>query len=201
MRKNINIRLAEPDDCASILQIYTPYVTGTAISFECQVPDIAEFSSRMAKIQSQYPWIVCEIDAGIIGYAYAYSFKQREAYNWSVESSIYINQQYHQHNIGKALYYALFNILKLQGYCNVYAGVTLPNIKSERLHESMGFKTIGTYPRVGYKLGKWHDVKWYALKINEYNQAPAKPKNINEVSDTKEFRDILRKSVSIIGID
>lgn len=198
MLKDKEIRLATEGDNASILQIYAPYITDTVISFECQVPNIVEFSERMENIQRRYPWLVCEINDNIVGYAYASRFSEREAYNWSADFSVYINPQYHRRNIGTALYFALFELLKLQGYYNVYAGVTLPNIKSQSLHESFGFKAIGVYQNVGYKFGSWHDVKWYGLKIKEPIQSPIKPKSIDEISDTIEFKTIIGKAEQIM---
>jgi phosphinothricin acetyltransferase len=155
----------------------------------------------MADIQRKYPWLVCEIDNNIAGYAYASCFNEREAYDWSVDFSVYVDPKYHRKNIGRALYYALFELVKLQGYYNAYAGVTLPNIKSEGLHESFGFKTIGVYENVGYKFGSWHDVKWYGLKINEYGQSPSKPGDINEISKTDEFEIIIKNAEQMIAID
>jgi len=199
--KNKTIRLATEKDSASILQIYAPYITDTVITFECQVPSLTAFSQRMANIQRKYPWLVCEIDHNIAGYAYASSFHEREAYDWSVDFSVYIDPQYHRKNIGKALYWALFETVKLQGYYNAYAIVVVPNIKSESLHESFGFKAIGIYQKAGYKFGGWHDVKWYGLKINEHIQSPAKPKLINEVSNTDAFKAIINKAEQMMKID
>lgn len=201
MLKDKTIRLAGESDCPSILQIYAPYITDTFITFECQIPTITEFSKRMANIQRKYPWLVCKINDNIAGYAYASHFNEREAYNWSVIFSVYISPQYHRKNMGKALYFALFELLRLQGYYNAYAGVTLPNMKSERLHESFGFKAIGIYQNVGYKFGSWHDVKWYGLRINEHIQSPAKPKSIQEISNTNEFKTIMEKAEQMLKID
>jgi phosphinothricin acetyltransferase len=152
----------------------------------------------MNNIQRKYPWLVCEINGSIVGYAYASRYSEREAYNWSVDFSVYINPHYHGRKIGKALYSCLFEILKLQGYYNAYAGVTVPNIKSESLHEAFGFKSIGVYKNVGYKFGKWHDVKWLGLEIAEHIQSPIAPKPINEISNTSEFRTIIQKAEQII---
>jgi L-amino acid N-acyltransferase YncA len=200
MLKDIKIRLATEDDFASILQIYAPFITDTVITFECQVPTEEEFSRRITNIQKKYPWLVCEIHNNIVGYAYASSFNEREAYDWSADFSVYINPQYHRKNIGKALYFSLIELLKLQGYCNIYAGVALPNIKSESLHESFRFKTIGLYHNVGYKLDNWHDVKWYGLKIKEHSQSPVKPKSINEINNTNEFKTIIEKAELMINL-
>ncbi|HHV59077.1 MAG TPA: N-acetyltransferase [Clostridiaceae bacterium] len=201
MIKSIKIRLAAVDDSNAILQIYAPYITNTAITFECKVPAMAEFRESMVNIQTYYPWLVCEIDNQIAGYAYASSFNEREAYQWSVDYSVYIAPEYHGRNIGKALYFALSETLKLQGFYNAYAIVTLPNIKSERLHESFGFKPVGVCHNAGYKFGRWHDVKWYELRLQEHVQAPAKPKAIDEISSTDEFNAIIEKAEQMIKTD
>lgn len=198
MLNNWKIRLATEDDSGSILQIYTPYIVNTAITFECKVPTMIEFKERMANIQRIYPWLVCEINNHIAGYAYASRYKERESYKWSVDFSVYIIPEYHRRNIGKALYFALFELLKLQGFYNAYAGITLPNVKSESLNESFGFKAIGVYHNVGYKLGSWHDVKWYELKIQEHIKPPVEPKSIDEISNTNEFKIIIGKAEQTI---
>lgn len=198
MPKEKKIRLAKEEDCDSILHIYAPYIINTAITFECIVPTIIKFRERMENIQSYYPWLVCEIDNNIVGYAYASRFREKEAYKWSVDFSVYIIPEYHRKNIGKALYFALSELLKLQGFYNAYAGVTLPNIKSESLHESFGFKAIGVYHNVGYKFDNWHDVKWYEVKIQEHIQQPLEPKPIEEITNTNEFKEVLRVAEQII---
>ena len=161
---NKKIRLATDDDSVPILEIYEPFIRDTIITFENEVPTITEFRKRISDIQKRYPWLVCEISGNIVGYAYASQFNDRAAYDWSTDFSIYINPEYQRKNIGKALYFCLSELLKLQGYCNAYAGVTLPNINSESLHQSFGFKSIGVYQNAGYKLGNWYDVKWFGLK-------------------------------------
>lgn len=196
---NKKIRLATESDSSSILEIYAPFIKNTVITFEYEVPTMSEFSTRMTNIQKKYPWIICEVNDSIVGYAYASQFNERAAYNWSVDFSIYIKPEYHRKKIGKALYYALSQLIKLQGYCNAYAGVTLPNIKSESLHESFGFKPVGVYHNVGYKFGNWYDVKWFELKIQEHFKAPIIPKNINEINNTPEFNTILQKAEQMIS--
>jgi L-amino acid N-acyltransferase YncA len=192
------IRLADTSDYGSILQIYSPFITDTVITFEYEVPAIEEFEKRIANIQKKYPYLVCEINNNIVGYAYASRYREREAYDWSVDFSVYINPLYHGKRIGKALYFSLFEMLKLQGYYNAYAGVTIPNIKSEGLHEAFGFNPIGIYQRVGYKFGSWHDVKWYELKIKEHEEAPLKPVPIDKIKNTDEFNEILKKAEQMI---
>ena len=161
------IRLATPADSAAILSIYAPFITNTVITFEYDVPSVMDFRQRISSILQKYPWLVCEIDGAIAGYAYASAFHQRAAYNWSVDLSIYIHPLYHGKKIAQALYSALLEMLRLQGYCNAYAGITLPNLKSERLHRSFGFTPVGVYRNVGYKMGQWHDVQWLELKIQD----------------------------------
>ncbi len=201
MLKDIKIRLATIEDSDSLLAIYAPYIANTAITFEYQIPSKMEFRERVANIRKEYPWLVCEINNQIVGYAYASRFREREAYKWSVSLSIYINQNYHGKGIGKALYYALLELLKLQGYYNAYVTITLPNIKSESFHEAIGFKEIGVYHKAGYKLGAWHDIKGYELKINEHIQSPVEPKSINEISNTGEFKAIIEKAEQMIKTD
>lgn len=198
MTANRKIRLAYESDSKSILDIYAPFITDTAITFECEVPTIEEFMNRMSSIQEKYPWLVCEIDGIIVGYAYASQYSGRAAYDWSVDFSIYINPNYHGKKIGRALYSSLFELVKLQGYYNAYAGIALPNMKSKSFHEAFGFKMVGVYKNVGYKHGKWHDVGWYALDIAEHIKSPVKPKTINEICNTPEFEAIIQRAEKLI---
>jgi L-amino acid N-acyltransferase YncA len=192
------IRLATIEDSAEILGIYKPFITGTTITFEYEIPSLDEFEDRMENIQSIYPWFVCEIDNNVVGYAYASKFNERAAYDWSVDFSIYINPEYHRRNIGKALYHALLETLKLQGFCNAYALITSPNIKSECMHKSLGFKEVGLCKNVGYKMGKWLGVRWFELQFAEHDEKPYKPKSIDKVKETKEFMKILEEAKLII---
>jgi phosphinothricin acetyltransferase len=170
----------------------------TVITFEYDVPSLVDFTKRINNIQKKYPWLVCEIDGNIVGYAYASPFHERAAYDWSVDFSIYINPKYHGKRIGKALYFALVEVLKLQGYCNAYALVTLPNVKSEGIHESFGFKSVGVCKKVGYKFGEWRDVKWFELELQKHSKVPPVLKIINEISNTIEFNKIIEEAEQII---
>lgn len=195
---NKKIRLATEADSAQILEIYKPFIMDTVITFEYDVPSLVDFTKRINNIQKKYPWLVCEIDGNIVGYAYASPFHERAAYDWSVDFSIYINPKYHGKRIGKALYFALVEVLKLQGYCNAYALVTLPNVKSEGIHESFGFKSVGVCKKVGYKLGEWRDVKWFELELQKHSKVPPVLKIINEISNTIEFNKIIEEAEQII---
>ncbi len=169
------IRLATPEDAAGILAIYTPYIETTSFTFETEVPSIEDFAERIRAYLVNWPWLVCEIDGVIAGYAYATRHRERTAYQWCVESSIYIHDDFQRAGIARLLYTTLFEILKRQGFRTVYAVINLPNDKSVKFHESLGFKYFATYEKVGYKLGKWKNVGWWKLSVNEYCDEPAAP--------------------------
>ena len=152
--------------------IYAPVVRDTSISFEFDPPSVPEMASRIRKILEHWPWLVCESDRRILGYAYAGEHRARAAYQWSADATVYIHPEYRRCSVGRALYSALFPLLELQGYRSVFAGVTLPNAGSVGLHEAMGFQRIGTYRRVGYKQGRWHDVGWWQLVLNDSDNEP-----------------------------
>lgn len=191
---NIKIRLADEKDCQDMLDIYAPFVKDTTVSFEYEVPSYDEFKNRIVEIQAKYPWIVCEIDNEIVGYAYASPFNKRSAYEWSVDYSIYVSPVKHGMGIGTALYTCLTDILRLQGFYNAFAGITSSNNKSENFHKSFGFKPVGTYHDAGYKFNNWHDVQWFEYKISEKQNPPRKIRNIHEIKFTHEFCEILIKA-------
>ena len=192
------IRLATAQDSERLLEIYGPFVQHTAVSFEYSVPEEGEFKRRMETVLEKLPWLVCEMEGVIVGYAYASMHKARAAYQWSVDSSVYVDPRYHGKHIGTALYTALFDIVRLLGYYNVYAGVALPNAKSEGLHEAFGFVPIGVFHHVGYKLGAWHDVKRFELALAEPCDMPERPKLLHEVSGTEDFSNILERAAAMV---
>ena len=167
----MKLRFATPGDSAAILEIYAQYIN-TPVTFEYVLPEASEFSGRIAAIGAFYPYIVCEGHGGIAGYAYAHRHMEREAYQWNAELSVYLHQDCTSQGLGKRMYQALIEILKLQGVRTVYGGVTLPNEKSEALHRSLGFQALGTYHNAGYKNGKWHDVTWFEKRIAPYTIDP-----------------------------
>ncbi|MCB9045171.1 MAG: N-acetyltransferase [Chitinophagales bacterium] len=175
------IRLIEPEDVQRVLGIYTPYITKYNTSFEYEVPTLEEFQQRIANITEQYPWLVCKKDGVIVGYAYAGQHRARTAYQWSVESAIYIAEDFCGKGVGRLLYTKLFELLKQQGYMNVFAGMTAPNERSERLHKSLGFEDVGTFKNIGYKNGAWHDTKWFQLDIGEHKSLLSEPLSIKEI--------------------
>ena len=176
------IRLATADDAKQTLEIYSPYIINTAISFETDVPSEEEMKIRIMNCLQKYPWIVCVVDGMIAGYVYATKHREREAYQWSCESSVYVYDDFKGKGIGKKLYQLLFKILRLQEFRNVYAGITLPNDASVNLHEKCGFKHFATYENIGYKLRRWQTVGWWKLQINNYDLNPPPPIKISELN-------------------
>ena len=166
------IRFADKKDAEAILRIYETYITDTAVTFEIEVPTVAAFEDRMERITAVFPWLVCEIDGKVVGYAYASRHGERAAYRWSADLSVYIDERYHRCGIATALYEALLEILRKQGYYTVYAGVSTPNPDSEAFHTAFGFRNLGEFKNVGYKLGEWRGVAWFELPITEYVAMP-----------------------------
>ncbi len=200
MENKFTIRLIEKADCLQALEVYKPYVLSTAITFEYEVPDAQEFSNRIESISKEYPWLVCLHNDTIIGYAYATKHRYRTAYQWSPESTIYISEAVHRKGIARILYETLFSILRLQGYYNVYAGVVVPNEKSEGFHRASGFEEIGVFKKVGFKLGEWHDVRWFQLHLAEHTYNPNPPTPVFQIKDTNEFNTIMERSTAALNL-
>lgn len=169
----MRIRPATPDDAAAIHDIYAPVVRETAISFETEVPGIDEMRARIAATTRQYPWLVGLDDAGAVcGYVYASRYAERLAYRWSVTVTVYVRGDARGRGVGRALYRELLAQLAALGYCQAYAGITLPNPGSEALHESVGFTRVGVFSNAGHKLGRWHDVGYWQCAIQRPDPPP-----------------------------
>lgn len=173
----IRVRLADPlRDSERVAEIYRPAVEGNFVSFEETAPTAAEVAQRMHKVLARMPWLVAEDESGlVVGYAYASPHRERAAYRWSVDISVYVDPEWQRRGIGRLLYDELLERLRRQGFVNVYAGVTLPNPASVALHEGIGMSRIGVYERVGYKLGEWRDVAWFGMRLVEPAGQPAEP--------------------------
>jgi L-amino acid N-acyltransferase YncA len=169
-------RDASPDDAAACAAVYAPYVTDTAITFEYEPPSPAEMGRRIAAAQRTHAWLVLEDDGRVVGYAYAGPYKERAAYRWSCEVSVYLEQGRRRSGAGRALYGALFERLAERGYRTAIAGLTMPNEASAGLHRAMGFEPIGTQRRIGWKHGAWHDVAWLQRTLAAGEDPPAAPR-------------------------
>jgi len=154
-------------DAAELLSIYAPYVENTAVSFEYEVPTLEEFKERIRNISSKYPYLKVVENGQILGYAYANSFKMRKAYDWSVETTIYLRQDCRRRGIGRALYEQLEQSLKNMGILNMNACIASPKEEDEyltndspRFHEAMGFELVGRFHNSGHKFNRWYDMAW-----------------------------------------
>ena len=192
------IRVATKDDAAAMLEIYAPFILNSGITQETEVPSVDEFQKRVLSNLEERPWLVCEIDKRIAGYAYAGKHRERKGYQWCTEPSVYISEEFYQRGIANALYKALFDILKLQGYVNAYAVITLPNDKSIAFHKKFGFEYLTTYVKIGYKLGQWHDVGWMQYEITPHRKDPADPIKFSEIGRSL-IVPILTKASSLLS--
>jgi phosphinothricin acetyltransferase len=167
MAETTHIRTATTADAPVLREIYRPYVETTAVSFELDVPSEEEFRRRVSVAVEGWSWLVAEIEGRQVGYAYASAHRTREAYRSSVETSAYITPEYQRQGIGRALYSRLLSDLRQRGFGSAFAGITLPNDASIAFHNSMGFRPIGVFPRVGRKFGRWYDVAWFYRPIQD----------------------------------
>jgi phosphinothricin acetyltransferase len=189
------IRMATPDDGEQIAAVYAPSVTSTVISFEMEPPGTPEMTRRVTEALLKHPWLVAVRDGEVLGYARGGQYKDRAAYQWSVETSVYIRTTAHRSGLGRALYGVLFDLLVLQGFFMAYAGVTLPNPASVGLHESLGFTPVGVYRTAGYKFGAWHDVGWWQRPLQPLVLGPPAPRPIMEIVGTPEYVKVMRRGV------
>ncbi len=190
-------RLATPGDAEQVRAVYAPYCD-TPISFEAGPPTVEDIAGRLVKVTHQYPWLLCEEGGEVLGYAYATQHRERAAYRWSVDTSVYVRQGRQRRGIGRALYSSLLAMLPLQGYVNAYAGVTLPNPASVGLHQAMGFEPVGVYRQVGFKYGAWHDVAWFQRLLQARPEEPSPPKPLGGVCDTAAWLEALHSGQSLL---
>lgn len=175
----MQIRIAAPEDAEEILKIYEPYILDTAITFEYEIPSLEEFRNRIIHTLKCYPYFVAIEDGQIVGYAYASEFKGRKAYDWSVETSIYVKQDMKGLGIGKKLYEILEETLKKQGIRNVNACIAYIEEEDQYLtndsmyfHEHFGYELVGTFHKCAWKFDKWYDMIWMEKMIAEHGERP-----------------------------
>lgn len=180
---NIKIRIVTPDDACQLLDIYTPYVLHTAITFEYQPPTIEEFAQRIQKTLTRFPYLAAVQDGEILGYVYASPFHDRPAYDWAVETSIYIRSDCKRMGIGRKLHQALEDVLREQGILNMNACIAYPQTEDEYLtrdsvhfHSRLGYRMVGQFSQCGYKFGRWYDMVWMEKHIAPHleNQPPVR---------------------------
>ena len=186
----IVIRLADPDrDGPAVAAIYAPSVVDSVASFELVPPDGAEMAARITKTLAWSPWLVAESGDALVGYAYATRHRERAGYRWAVDLSVYVASGRQGSGIGRRLYEVLLPILRAQGFLHAFAGITPPNPASIALHAAMGMTPVGTYERVGYKLGAWWSVTWMGSQlVPELPTAPEEPTPLPDLLATPEGR-------------
>ncbi|MGN1392534.1 MAG: GNAT family N-acetyltransferase [Succinivibrionaceae bacterium] len=175
----ISIRIAKKEDASRLVEIYTPYVLNTAITFELTPPLIDEFIEFMHSVLPKYPFIVAERDGVIVGYAYARALKEKPAYNHSVEISVYVDLNNKRSGIGRSLYKILERVLLKQNIYNTYACVTHTDnsseyitLDSEGFHASMGYKKVAHFSHCGFKFNEWYDVIWMEKILRIHSTKP-----------------------------
>jgi phosphinothricin acetyltransferase len=171
----VTLRLATPADAAGVAAIYAPIVASSVISFEVEPPSVETIAARIASTLARLPWLVSTDDDGVAGYAYASPHRERAAYRWSVEVSVYVAERARRRRLAQSLYGRLFEILAAQGFTAAWAGIVLPNAASVALHESVGFRPVGVYRGVGFKFGAWHDVAWFGRDLAPRTPDPPEP--------------------------
>ena len=180
MKEAICVRAATPQDAEQLLEIYTPFVISedcsvSNVSFELTAPSLAEFRQRIVDISNKYPYLVGEKDGHILGYVYCHPYRERLAYQWSVEVTIYLAPAGQGKGLGRVLYEAMEEILRLQGITMLYSCITLGNEHSIKMHEALGYRLIGTFSKSGYKNGQWLDTVWLEKQLQP---CPKQPDNI-----------------------
>ncbi len=183
------IRLADPKrDARQVAAIYYPYVINTPITFETNPPDGTEMYRRMKKVSETYTSLVCEHENEIMGYSYGSKFRDRSAYDWIVETTVYVREAAHGLGIGKALYASLLECLKLQGFTSAYGVIALPNNPSVSLHEHFGFTKDYLMADAGYKDGRWYDVGFWRLKLSDASEDTLPIKSVDELRSMNYFK-------------
>jgi phosphinothricin acetyltransferase len=181
----VTVRPARPDDAAGVREVYAPFVRNSPVTFRTEVPSVEAVAAEIRETRDAdaYPWYVAAADAGngVVGYAYASRLRDRAAYRWTAETSVYVAPDAHRGGIGTRLYDRLLGTLRRQRYCSAYAAVATPNPESVAFHEACGFERVGTFPASGFKLGEWHDVVWYHRRLRDPEGKPAAPKPVSAV--------------------
>lgn len=184
------IRVVTKNDVESLLEIYAYYVEKTAITFEYTVPTIQDFTNRIRYILTKYPYLIAEKNGEIVGYTYASAFHERAAYNWAVETSVYVRQDKKKMGIGKELYEALEKVLSAQNIINLNACIAYPRIEDEYLtqnsiqfHKHLGYRVVGEFYQCGYKFHRWYNMVWMEKHIGLHTENPPAVKLFDEIRE------------------
>lgn len=184
MTDGIKIRAASPEDAPALLRVYAPYVKNTAITYEYDVPSVDEFSKRIETTLKRFPYLVLERGGEIIGYAYAGPLHSRPAYDWSVETSLYLSEDVRGGGLGRLIHDALENVLREQGFLNMNACIAYPEKEDEYLtrnsaefHAHLSYRMIGGFTKCSYKFRRWYGMVWMEKLIGEHleDQPPVTP--------------------------
>ncbi|HNX57081.1 MAG TPA: N-acetyltransferase family protein [Prolixibacteraceae bacterium] len=190
------IRLAERKDIPGILEIYSPYITDTSVTFEEEIPSEESFWTRMQGIMAELPFLVCEIDEKIAGYAYASGYRSRASYRWSKEVSVYIHPDFQRKRVGHALYTSLNEMIRYQGVANLLAIITMPNEPSVAFHEHFGYVKCAEFSKIGYKLNQWQNVGWFELFIQDENEPPKERiLPLSEIIELPVFQEAIKRGL------
>lgn len=168
------LRPATAADAGAIAAIYAPQVLNACASYELEPPDAAEMARRMADVQGRgLPWLVAERQGRVLGYAYAGPFRQRPAYRFTVEDSVYVAEEAHGQGLGRLLLEAVVERCTALGYRRMVAVIgDAGNAASVRLHRSLGFAEVGLVPGVGFKHGRWLDWLMLQRPLGEGDSTP-----------------------------
>lgn len=177
------IRMATLSDAPAVYAIYEPYILNTAITFEYKPVPIEEFQQRMKKVLEHFPWLVYEQNGKILGYAYCARFKERAAFDWDCECSVYIDEKEHRKGIATLLYERLIGLVQKQGYFTIYALITNSHESSIAFHQRFGFTKVGVYEKTGYKFEQWWDLLVMEKRLRSFEEIPAGLRAIHEVYD------------------
>lgn len=175
----VQIRMAQPEDAEELLEIFRPYVLETAVNFSLQPPTVEEFRAAMEERLCRYPYLVVEDEGEVVGYAYASPFKSQAAYDWAVETSIYVRRERRGHGYGRVLHDVLEALLKRQNILSMYACIAYTEVEDAHLtndsvdfHAHLGYELTARFPRCGYKFDRWYDMVWMHLEIGSHERAP-----------------------------
>ena len=200
MTQTPTLRLAAETDAAAIGEIYAPIVRDTHISFEQAAPHPDEIAARIGATLAQYPWLACELDGTLAGFAYASAFRSRAAYQWTTETTVYVHPGFQRRGIARALYASLLAILRAQGYVTAVGVIALPNPASVHMHEAAGFRKIGVFEHVGHKNGAWRDTGWWQLDLREPPVNPAPPRPLPQLPRDESFGSLLESGLPHISL-